>query len=152
MIEFKGKINGRALKFQAKRYRKMFILSCFAAAVPMLLLHGWLYLSLIVIFSVLCIGLPLFFILIPTRFWGMLAPKRVYIDLEDRTIVSEITGPREVFRMIDDIVEVKDYGEFYTFKFTSLKEYIHFVVQKDLITQGTIEEFEEIFEEVLVRK
>lgn len=95
--------------------------------------------------------MPLMFIICPTSFLGLLAPQRIYIDLEDRMIVSEIIGSRESFRMIDDIVQVNDHGEFYTFKFNSRRNHYNFIVQKDLITQGTIEEFEEIFEEVLVR-
>jgi hypothetical protein len=91
------------------------------------------------------------FLLLPAKFWSFLAPLRVYMDLEEKTIVSQKKGAPETFRMIDDIIEVKDHEDFYTFKFYSPRNQLNFIVQKDLLTQGTIEEFEEIFKEVLVR-
>ena len=151
MIEFKGKITGKTLHFHTMRYKKLFIFSSLLASLLVLLLYGWLYNFYIIVIAMFVVFFPVLTIISPKSFWRLLAPYRVYIDLDDRTIVSEIKGYPETFRMIDDIVEVKDHGDFYTFKFTSLRNQLNFIAQKDLITQGTIEEFEEIFEEVLVR-
>ncbi len=151
MIEFKGKISGKALKYHSKRYKKLLVFSSFATSLLMFLLLGSIDFARYLIFILAVIALPLLVIICPASIWGILAPHRIYIDLEDRTIVSEIAGSRESFRMIDDVIAVKDHGEFYTFKFNSRRNHYDFIVQKDLITQGTIEEFEEIFEEVLVR-
>lgn len=145
MIEFKGKISGKTLKFQANRYKRVFGIGFLISALLVCGLYGlydmFIPISFIILFLLLC----------PAKAFAFLAPNRVYIDLKDRTIVSVNNESRETFRMIDDIVEVKDHGEFYTFKFNSQRNFITFIAQKDLITQGTIEEFEEIFEEVLVR-
>ena len=145
MIEFKGKITGKAFKFYVGRYKKIFSVS-------------WVVSSLVVsgLFRTYMLFVPFLFLLFllllcPSKAFAFLLPYRVYIDLEDRTITSVVKGKPEYYRMIDDIVEVKDHGEFYTFKFTSPRNYIVFIAQKDLLTQGTIEEFEAIFEEVLVR-
>ena len=145
MIEFKGKISGKTLKFQAKRYKIALSISFLIAALFICVLYRAYSMFVPVGFIILVL------LLCPSKAFVFLTPKRVYIDLEDRTIVSVNSESSEVFRMIDDIVEVKDYGEFYTFKFNSQRAFITFIAQKDLITHGTIEEFEEIFEEVMVR-
>lgn len=51
--------------------------------------------------------------------------------------------------MFDEIQSIEDHGEWYNFIFKRRTKFI--AAQKDLITKGTIEEFEKIFEEVLVR-
>ena len=48
--------------------------------------------------------------------------------------------------------EYGDYGECYYFKFNFGERDRFFVCQKSLLTEGTIEEFEELFEDVIVRK
>ena len=151
MIEFKGKISGKTLKFHSNRYRRLLVFNSLLTSLFMFLLLGSLDIARTLIFILADIVLPLMVILSPTSFWRMLAPQKICIDLEDRVIISEITDSRESFIMIDDIVQVNDHGEFYTFKFNSRRNHYDFIVQKDLITQGTIEEFEAIFEEVLVR-
>ena len=145
MIEFRGVISGKTLKFQANRYKITFSISVLISALFVCVLYMTSDIFIPVLFIILIL------LLCPSKAFVFLTPKRVYIDLEDRTIVSVTNESRETFRMIDDIVQVKDHGEFYTFKFTSQRNFITFIAQKDLITQGTIEEFEEIFEEVLVR-
>ncbi|MGM9632395.1 MAG: hypothetical protein ACI3XL_04815 [Eubacteriales bacterium] len=144
MIEFKGSLNGKALIHFVNKFKKMFIVALFISSVLVSILYTTAV-FIIFLFSSLII------IACPAKWFATIAPNRIYIDLEDRTIVSEIVGSRESFRMIDDTVKVSDYGDFYTFNFNSKRDQYNFIVQKDLITQGTIEEFEQIFEEVLVR-
>ena len=143
MIEFKGLLSGNALAHFVRRFKKIFIVALLISSIFV----SFFYTT--AIFIVFLFSSPII-IVCPAKWFVTIAPNRIYIDLEDRTIVSEI-GSRESFRMIDDIVKVKDHGEFYTLKFNSRRDQHNFIIQKDLITQGTIEEFEEIFEEVLVR-
>jgi hypothetical protein len=145
MIEFKGEITGKALIYQANRYKILFSISFLIAGFLVCILYQIYSLFIPTLFIVFV------FLLLPAKFWSFLAPLRVYIDLEEKTIVSQKKGAPETFRMIDDIIEVKDHEDFYTFKFYSPRNQLNFIVQKDLLTQGTIEEFEEIFKEVLVR-
>ena len=51
-----------------------------------------------------------------------------------------------------DIKSVIDYGLYYVFVFYFPNLDRRFICQKDLITEGTIEEFEEIFKDKIVRK
>ena len=55
-------------------------------------------------------------------------------------------------KSIIDIKEIRDMGTFYAviFYFPSMDR--RFICQKDLLVQGTIEEFEEIFKNKIVRK
>ena len=52
---------------------------------------------------------------------------------------------------IDEVLEVIDMGTWYRFKYNT-KINILAVCQKDLIVEGTLEEFEELFADKLVRK
>ena len=115
----------------------------------MLILLGaaWFFRTLILIMMpVVIIGI----IVIPNKHIAPL-PERLLIDTEERTIVSKIKGVNEAFKMLDNTTKVEDHGDYYAFYFNNSISGLGFIAQKDLITQGTIEEFEEIFEEVLVR-
>ena len=74
------------------------------------------------------------------------------ITIEDEKIVCD--GSVEVEYYSKDILDVKkvlDYGSFYYIKFY-FRDIIPCLCQKDLIVKGTIEEFEELFADRLVRK
>lgn len=51
-----------------------------------------------------------------------------------------------------DVKRIIDYGYFYVFIFYFPNLDKRFICQKDLIVKGTIEEFEQIFEDKIVRK
>jgi len=69
-----------------------------------------------------------------------ITPQRVYIDGD--MIVSKSNAAVDT-RNIKDVKEVRDYGEFYYFVFKAYS--YRFVCQKNLLTQGSIEEFENLF-------
>ena len=56
----------------------------------------------------------------------------------------------ERFRMLNSVKEILDYGEWYYFIFNYEDRDPYFVCQKDLLTQGTLEEFEALFEGKIV--
>ena len=150
MIEFKGKVTSKnAIKSQGRMLKAIFIISVAIAMLLMLILLGaaWFFRTLILIMMpVVIIGI----IVIPNKHIALL-PERLFIDTDERTIVSQIKGMNETFKMLDSVTKVEDYGDCYAFYFGNRVSGLGFIAQKDLITQGTIEEFEEIFEEVLVR-
>ena len=51
-----------------------------------------------------------------------------------------------------DVKKVIDKGNFYIILFYFPHKDVNFICQKDLIVEGTIEEFEELFEGKIVRK
>ena len=74
------------------------------------------------------------------------------ITIENETITVEGKGEDAyICRQIADIKKVIDCGNFYYIKFYFPYNY-NCVCQKNLISYGTIEEFEQIFEDKIVRK
>lgn len=78
------------------------------------------------------------------------SPKTITVE-ENKDIWKEAeTGT--TYYSYNDIKEIVDIGYAYHFKFYGKPAACFFLCQKDLITQGTIEEFEEIFADLIVRK
>lgn len=80
-------------------------------------------------------------------------PKRVTIesDLEDGLIETTFLNRKDgktMYTDIGSIVKVVDYGNFYYLR----PRVGRYFCQKDLLTEGTLEEFEKLFEEIIVRK
>ncbi len=150
MIEFKGTItNKEVIKRQAIKYKSVILICFVIAALFMLLLLGvyWIFrMILLCMMPIIIIAI----IIIPNKYVAIL-PDKLFIDTDERTIVYQVKGSPETFKMLDDVTKVEDHGDYYAFCFNHRSAEMGFVAQKDLITKGTIEEFEEIFEEVLVR-
>ena len=66
----------------------------------------------------------------------------IYYDNTDMGICKSLSGVKSVF----------DMGTYYYIKFSTIKNTPIFICQKDLIVQGTIEEFEELFKDKIIRK
>ena len=81
----------------------------------------------------------------------MFMPQRIFIDLEENMVVHQCEK-MERFHGLDSVQTVFDYGKWYHFKFDYTNRDMYFVCQKDLISQGTIEEFEELFKDKIERK
>ena len=59
---------------------------------------------------------------------------------------------RSIWRSNDQVNAVYDWGEWYSFDFYFPNKNIYLICQKDLLVEGTIEEFEKMFEGKIVRK
>jgi len=73
------------------------------------------------------------------------------ITIEDDIITSSGENFSQV-RNIQDIKRIDDYDDYYRIWFHFPHQSQMFLCQKDLLVQGTIEEFEERFEDLIVRK
>ncbi len=69
-------------------------------------------------------------------------PNRIFI--EDGFIVCESARSHEG-RELSDVKIVRDFGEFYELVFPISKMGATFICQKSLLTQGSLEEFEQLF-------
>ena len=150
MIEFKGKVTSKnAINSQGRMLKTVLIICVAIAMLLMLILLGehWFFRTIILGMIPIIIVV---FVIIPNKYVAFL-PERLFIDTDEGTVVSQIAGMGETFKILDDVTKVEDHGDYYAFYFNNRVSRIGFIAQKDLITQGTIEEFEEIFEEVLVR-
>ncbi len=149
MIEFNGNLSGECKKFLLKKQIKMqTIASVFTAilfSVPVTFLSIYVK-PLFAICFVPLVMLVVFSMIPPSKSdQKIFMPKRVYIDLEEETIVHECEK-MERFHMLSSIIRIIDYGDWYYFVFDYEDRDPYFVCQKDLITQGTLEEFENLFE------
>ena len=78
-----------------------------------------------------------------------LIPRKIYV--EDEYIVC--IGEKYVeSKLIADVAKVVDYGEFYELVFPFGKVSDKFICQKSLLTKGTLEEFEQLFDGKITRK
>ena len=88
---------------------------------------------------------------VPKKNEYLFCPTRIFID-SSKNELSVILNHNKITRHFDDIVCVNDFGEHYKIKFKFPHKSIYFLCQKDLIVQGTLEEFETLFQDKLVRK
>jgi len=149
MIDFNGYLTGISQKFFCKQIVKLqqkFM--SVALIVGLIILYMVFYLlfdviadPIAIILSIILAALALLLPNVQTKKEKeKITPQRVYIDGD--MIVSKSNAAVDT-RNIKDVKEVRDYGEFYYFVFKAYS--YRFVCQKNLLTQGSIEEFENLF-------
>lgn len=156
MIKFDGYLTGTANKYLINKILKrgniLFFL-CFGFTIPI-----WAFLAIrvggfIEVMSVLfgyMLLFPLFFRLIITKKEKQNNNlKKVFIN-ED--IITSVSDSSIISNRITDVKEVQDYGEFYYIVFPCRFITSIFVCQKELLSSGTIEDFEALFEGKIMRK
>lgn len=151
MIEFNGFLTGVSQKFFCKQIVKI-QQKCMACAliigfILLPVIFQMLYGDIIEILPKIIIAEIILFIiaiLLPNiqtkKEKERITPQKIYIDKDK--IVSKSNAMVDT-RFIQDVKEVKDYGEFYYFVFKAYS--YRFVCQKDLLTHGSLEEFENLF-------
>lgn len=99
---------------------------------------------------ILCAG-----IIFGVLFWLMMFLAKFYpdqIDIENGIIhMINDSGKFNVSKKIDSVVKVIDEGNFYYIKFM-IGRLPFGLCQKDLLVKGTIEDFEKVFDGLIVRK
>ena len=76
-------------------------------------------------------------------------PYRIWFDFKEDTIFYKSKKNASSYG-ISDIEKIYDYGNFYHIKFKKVPD-SYYVLQKDLIVQGTIEKFEKRFKNKIRR-
>ena len=156
MIDFKGELTGKSRKFLLKKQSKIQVIAfslslivvfpvILALAIRFSMSIIWCYLGISILILILT-SLPS-----DKKSQKTFMPIRVYVDLEDEVIVHECETC-ERFHGLDTVKAVYDYGEWYYFKFYFSARDLYFVCQKDLLAEGTLEEFETLFADKIVRK
>ena len=147
MVEFDGKLSGKAKKRFIWRQRKTGIIGS-AIVFPII----FVVLSIMVddpLFTYICLGgIILMFLLLNFRPFGKreleeLLPKRIYAN---KTYIVCVAEKYKESQCICDVSKILDYGEYYEIRFFFGKISDKFICQKDLLTKGSLEEFERIFE------
>lgn len=163
MIEFNGYLTGAALKYFYKRYTKF--LQVFMA-VPLLIGYPilaflladktkpWVSIIVFILVTVNFVFLPHLFMKIDKKLMKSdkrtCVPKQIFIK---NNIIVCISNQVTENQQIEVVKEVQDYGEYYALKFTVLGFFSpNFVCQKNLLTKGSLEDFEALFEGKIVKK
>lgn len=155
MIEFNGCISGKAKKHFIKKCRRF---------VQILLFIGMLFFCpticyfaiknksnfLIELFVYCFIGMfGMTYIPKSKKEEKSLTPRKIFVS--DETIVC-IADKYTESQSIHDVKKIKDYGDFYDLIFPIGRYSEKFICQKELLSKGTLEEFEALFEGKIERK
>ena len=155
MIEFNGYISGNAEKRFYEKSRNLVKTIFLGAALAMLPPIVFVAVK-VKLWQIVCGYCSLFIIIplllrIPKSQKERLAilPKRIYV--EEEHIVC-ITGQYTESKMITDVRKVVDHGDFYELYFVFGQVSDKFICQKSLLTKGTLDEFEALFDDRLFRQ
>ena len=152
MFEFKGELSSECKKL-ASRKEKMVGFICFL--IPSLILSViTIILSLddawVLLFFIAWIYFPIIPLLpVNKKNQGLNFPNRIYIDEND--VISESDKFHHEIPT-DYIKYIKDFGEYYIIYFECPTRESQFTCQKDLITIGDVENFEEFFKDKIKKQ
>lgn len=160
-IEFDGMITGKAKKLYYKKEALSWIclitsiwLGC---AVIMLIAFSLMFgrFDIDLCGYILCVVVLLFIfcaLAVTVLHFKKYSLKTISLDRKNLYILK---GKRNYIVPVSGIKEIVDYGEFYQIKLYFVAyvgfEFNIFICQKNLITKGTLEEFEKIFDDKIVR-
>ena len=153
MFEFRGKLSKECEDFLFNKQRKMEVISiCFASVVvsiPIIIFAFSFHLA--ILGGVLLFPIALLISFLPFNKKGFLEfmPYRIWFDFKEDTIFYKSKKNASSYG-ISDIEKIYDYGNFYHIKFKKVPD-SYYVLQKDLIVQGTIEKFEKRFKNKIRR-
>ena len=154
MFEFNGEISGKCKAFLIKKQIKMqltvSLIVAFLFSVPTIL--AAVYWKTIALIMLIPLAALIIFSIIPPGKGSqkIFIPIQMIIDTEEETIIHKCVK-MERFHMISSVKKVIDYGEWYYFIFEFADRDPYFVCQKDLLTKGTLDDFEALFGEKLER-
>lgn len=154
MIEFNGYISGESEKYYWKNSRRIGIKILICTL--LLLLPPFITIARITQEWFILIGYCSLFVILPLAAFipkskkeqKLLLPKKIATDGE---YIVSLSGKFEDSKNINDVKFVRDFGEFYELVFPMGKVSEKFICQKDLLVKGTIEEFEALFGDKIVR-
>lgn len=154
MIEFSGEISDEVMDKLIKReYFFHVIAGLIATVIPSIP---------IVLFSIFLTPLIYLFLIVPIIvFISIIIDIKVNVKkfapvdvkIEDKEIeITQIRLNVGTCRTFDDIHKIIDYGDYYRIVFYLFSGKIMCICEKANIKQGSIEEFEELFKDYIVRK
>ena len=155
MIVFKGEVSDNARFFMKKLEARFLIIITSIVSIIFCIpvLVSCIYIDWICALFFVPLAFAVFsgviYRFIPTDLKKIRMPTKVSI-MSDIMISSG--KDFEYGRYYDDVKKVVDYGEWYHMVFYFPHKIVYYVCQKDLIIEGTIEEFEALFKDKLVRK
>lgn len=151
MIEFNGELTDNTLKYLRKsmiRNMQGHYIFFLVFGLPMLFfsLHFVMPLKYILFIVLPILAVAAVFVphLIIKASKDRFVPKRISIN---DGLILFISDSFTDNKKIEQVKKVKDYGEYYVLTFAGFfTTFLPYICQKDLITQGTLAEFEALFE------
>ena len=147
MFEFRGKLSKECEDFLFNKQRKMEVISlgCVSAILGIAIIVFAVLFHPAILLGLLWCVFVVFVPFLPMNKKAFLErmPNRIIFDLKERTILYKSNKSADSCG-VDDIEKIFDYGNFYHIKFKQYPD-SYYVLQKDLIVQGTIEKFEKQF-------
>lgn len=153
MIEFYGELSEQCKKYIINREKKV---GTFAAlivsvifSIPIIILSiiiDWIFL---LAFFVLILIILLSWLQPTSKIYGKILPKRVSIK---NGIIESEGDDFDYVEKLSSVKFVLDMGEWYHIYFKYKYRNFRFICQKDLIKQGTLEEFEDLFVGKIIKK
>lgn len=153
MIEFKGELSAHCKTYLLKTETKIARLSSIIVCLPLSIVDILLATSEDLFYL---IALPVLFIIVwlagikpKEQSYGLIMTKQVIITENNIKCVGECFTET---RLVSQVKLVIDYAEWYKIIFYFPYKSQRFICQKNLITQGSIEEFENLFEGLIVKR
>ena len=155
MLVFQGEFSNNCKRYMIKKLKSISIIGlvipCFLLCIPMLILT-FIYHWSFVLAVITLLLLPLLGLIQPkSKSLDLIVPFKVSIDTKTNCITSK--GKNFYFeRKTSQIKKIIDYGEWYHIYFVFPHKNQSFICQKDLLVQGTIEEFKNYFQDKIIVK
>lgn len=164
MIEFNGKISKKCQNYICKQEAVPGLIGCLIGVILVLLpatVIASIYFSQMRIMVIVC-GILLSAVILFFGYYSPFMKGTLPLITPIRIVITdngEITSYGENFELANSVADatvVVDYGEWYHISFTRNTKFGlgngRFVCQKDLLTQGSVDQFEKLFEGKIVRK
>lgn len=151
MIEFEGIASQSTILRMKQKERNAALIG---ATVTFLLCSGLVLLAsflinFLIIYFLIVVALLAIFMIVLQKGMEKRIPKKLIIE---NGMMMFLFDKGEVIKNISDVKKVYDKGDWYEFNCFFPHRNINLLCQKDWIKQGTIEEFEKLFEDKLVRE
>ncbi|MDR1939357.1 MAG: hypothetical protein LBQ40_00995 [Clostridiales bacterium] len=156
MIEFRGELSPESKSYVQKESSKLAVLSCLIVTIVVgiiLIFVGalweWLVVAFIIVPVFMTIGAAIPKLNAPIKVLDLYLPQKLIIEGETMSIEG-----KKLFetRLITEVKKVVDMGKCYYIKFNRLPLTPYFIFQKNLIVEGSLEDFEKLFESKIERK
>ena len=154
MIEFKGDLSKECRDYILNFHQLMSMIVVTFSVMPFIIADIVFSINKDLIFLIF---MPIFVFIIVGAYFvkpkGELLEKMMeyYVAIDTENVIYEGNG-RYLEIKIDDVKKIIDYGNFYKIKFYFPNTGRSLICQKSLITGGTIEDFEQLFGGLIVRK
>lgn len=153
MIEFNGELSEKCKNYILKRESMISLISVSIATslflipviIAIFMVHWIFVLGVLVLILIVILSA----VRPPEKYYGKIIPKRITINDDDMESCGEEFS---CLGLVSQVKKVVDMGEWYHIFFNYPYRNPRFVCQKDLIKQGTLDEFEKIFEGKIIRK